>query len=529
MTNEDKATAEDTTTPATEASEPEAVATGEGSDEPAAEEAASSAESADAPSAAEDAAPSPEPTEAQATASAESDTSEPQSSETQSAETESEDAPAAEAAASAESSDAPETSSDAASEPASPEAPATGETAAAAPAAPPEPEPELTLEEIAKAHPEMVPAIAALEAGNTIGGKVIGWNKGGFHVSLDGVPAFCPKSQMEIGNPKRAHAYLDRELEFKVAEIRDNGKRIVVHRKALLRQQREETIQSLRDKVSSGEPVEGKVTSITDFGAFVDIGGVEGLVHLSQLSRQRVESPSDAVQVGQEVKVKVLKIEKGGDRISLSMKALEPDPWKTADETFGIGENFTGRVVRASDFGLFIDVGQGIEGLLHNSQLEIGKSLSDYPEGSELTGWVRDVDAGRRRLSLSLREVAKGNPWADIATKYEEGQEIEGQVEQVAKFGVFVLLEPGVSGLLPFSATKANPGMRPQRLYNAGETLKVQIASIDRGRKRISLALPGSKLEGTRADLKEYQQRENTSTAGMGAMAAAFAKLQQNG
>lgn len=520
MTTEDQATAEHTNATATDAPAVEESAADAGN------AATENTDSTEAASNGAEAAPKAEATDADATETAEAaEASAETSSESSEAKSEESTAPVADESADEKAA----TEAPAAEAPAA-VAPSSEPTEAPAAAKPPEPEPELTLEEIAKAHPEMVPAIAALEAGNTIGGKVIGWNKGGFHVSLDGVPAFCPKSQMEIGNPKRAHAYLDRELEFKVAEIRDNGKRIVVHRKALLRQQREETIQALRDKISSGEPVEGKVTSVTDFGAFVDVGGVEGLVHLSQLSRQRVESPSDAVQVGQDVKVKVLKIEKGGDRISLSMKALEPDPWKTADDKFGIGETFTGRVVRSSDFGLFVDVGEGIEGLLHSSQLEIGKSLSDYPEGSELTGWVRDVDAGRRRLSLSLREVAKGNPWADIASKYEEGQEIDGQVEQVAKFGVFILLEPGVSGLLPFSATKANPGMRPQRLYNAGDTLKVQIASIDRGRKRISLALPGSKLEGTRADLKEYQKRADTSSAsGMGAMAAAFAKLQQNG
>ncbi len=421
---------------------------------------------------------------------------------------------------------APET---AASE-AAPEAAASGNAAVVAegPTAPEgvSPAQELTPEELVKHSPALAPIIAAMQDKTPINGKVIGWNKGGFHVSVDGLPAFCPKSQMEIGNPKQAHAYVDRDLQFSVAEVKENGKRIVVHRKGLLRQQRGETIQALKERSNSGEAISGKVTSVTDFGAFVDLGGVEGLVHLSQLSRTRVEKPSDAVKVGQEVQVKVLKVEKGGDRISLSMKALEPDPWLTADDTFEIGGTFTGKVVRATDFGLFVDVGHGIEGLLHSSQLEMRKSMSDYPEGSEVTGWIREVDGGRRRLSLSLREVAKGNPWQDIESRFEEGQQIEGVIEQVAKFGVFVVLQPGLSGLLPFSATQSmGDHMRPQRMYTPGDTINIQIDAIDAKRKRISLAPVGSKLEGTKSDLRDYQKTAEPTT-GLSAMAAAFAKLQ---
>ncbi|MEM1247763.1 MAG: S1 RNA-binding domain-containing protein [Acidobacteriota bacterium] len=441
----------------------------------------------------------------------------------QEAAADSQDAPAQDASASEE----------AAVEPPAVETPETpgGEPAAdpaaeAAPAeAPAEPAPEPTMEEILAANPQLVEIHAAIESKIPVEGKVIGWNKGGFHVTLGGTPAFCPKSQIELGKPKKAASYVDRSLTFRVIEIKDAGKRVVVSRADILKEQRQQLLQTLSERVLSGEPMTGKVTSITDFGAFVDLGGLEGLVHLSQLSRKRVETPRDVVQIGNEVQVKVTKIEKGGDRISLSMKALEPDPWKNADERYPTGSQFTGKILRKTDFGLFVELEDGLEGLVHTSQLPLGKKLEDseFEIGNEITGWIRDANPERRRLSLALREVAQTNPWKDVHERFTEGAEVEGQVEQVAKFGVFVMLEPGLTGLLPFSAMQRGPNSTA-RPPQPGQGIKVQISSIDAKKRRISLAPIGSKLEGTKADYQEYKKSTDTGT-GLGAMAAAFAKL----
>ncbi len=391
---------------------------------------------------------------------------------------------------------------------------------------PAEPKAEPTLEEILEANPELREVAAAIEARTPVEGKVIGWNKGGFHVTLNGTPAFCPKSQIELGKPKKAASYIDRDLTFRILEIKDAGKRIVVSRSDILREERQALLENLHQAVKSGDPLEGRVSSITEFGAFVDLGGLEGLVHLSQLSRRRVETPRDVVNIGDQVKVKVTKIEKGGERISLSMKALEPDPWQGAADRYPTGGTFTGKILRKTDFGLFVELEDGLEGLVHTSQLPLGKKLEDseYEIGNEITGWIRDTNPERRRLSLALREVAQTNPWKDIHERFSEGAEIEGQVEQVAKFGVFVMLEPGLTGLLPFSAMQRGPNSTA-RPPLPGQSIKVQIASIDSKKRRISLAPVGSKLEGTRADYQDYKKNTTTSDSGLGQMAAAFAKL----
>lgn len=381
--------------------------------------------------------------------------------------------------------------------------------------------------EPAELKPELVPLIEAMNNGETVNGTVIGWNKGGFHVSLEGVPAFCPKSQIELGNPRRANAYVDRGYDFKITEIRDGGKRVVVSRKSILKEQRTEALERLRQAKSSSETLRGRISSITEFGAFVDVGGVEGLVHLSQLSRKRVERVQDVAQLGQEVDVKVLKIEKGGERISLSMRATEPDPWDSLAERWKNGDTFHGTVVRRADFGLFVEIEEGVEGLVHESALPHGTSLGDdaFSEQKQIAGWIKDVDPRRKRLSLSMREVAQTNPWHNVLERYPEGSMVKATVEQVAKFGVFAELEPGLTGLLPISSLHLPTGVRAERQFRPGQEMQVVIDSVDTKRKRISLAPVGSQLEGTRADLKAFQRQQQETSTGLNAMRAAFEKL----
>jgi small subunit ribosomal protein S1 len=375
--------------------------------------------------------------------------------------------------------------------------------------------------------PELLPLIAAMNNGEMVNGKVIGWNKGGFHVVLQGVPAFCPKSQIELGNPRRANVYIDKSFDFKITEIRDGGKRVVVSRKPVLKEQRSATVERLRQAKVNGETLVGRISSITEFGAFVDIGGVEGLVHLSQLSRKRVEKVQDVAQLGQEVEVKVLKIEKGGERVSLSMRAMEPDPWESLGERWTPGAPFTGTVARRADFGLFVEIEDGVEGLVHESTLPHGTSLTadTFAEGRAIGGWIKEIDPRRKRLSLSLREVAQNNPWQNVLDRYPEGARVNATVEQVAKFGVFAELEPGLTGLLPISSLNLPTGVRVDRQFRPGQVLDVVIDSVDAKRKRISLAPIGSQLEGTKSDLKTFQRQQQETRTGLNAMRAAFEKL----
>jgi small subunit ribosomal protein S1 len=378
--------------------------------------------------------------------------------------------------------------------------------------------------DISQLSEEMLALVAAMEAKNPIEGKVIGWNKGGYHVAIGKIAAFCPVSQMEIGNPRSPKKYLDKPFMFHVMEIQQNGRRVVVSRQGVIRKEREAAAAKVRENVKVGAELQGRVSSITDFGAFVDLGGgVEGLVHVSELSRRRVEHAKELVQVGQTVKVSVLKVEKNGKRISLSMKKLEADPWDFLPETLQPGSEFEGKVMRKSEFGLFIEVLPGVEGLAHTSRLQLGTTLADavYEPGSPVKGWVQEVDKKRRRLSLSLREIATSNPWKGIGDRYPEGQMVQGKVEKLTNFGVFIELEPGLTGLLAFA--QLTGAGNPKRQFQVGRQVSVRVLSVDRDKKRISLGTEASRAEGGQSDFRDYvrQQREST---GMGALAAALAK-----
>ncbi|MEM7582479.1 MAG: S1 RNA-binding domain-containing protein [Acidobacteriota bacterium] len=361
-------------------------------------------------------------------------------------------------------------------------------------------------------------------------GQVIGWNKGGYHVAIGKIAAFCPVSQIEIGNPRSPKRYLDKTFSFRIIEIQNGGRRVVLSRAEAIKDEREQKAALVRELLQPGVELEGKVSSLTSFGAFVDLGGgIEGLVHVSEISRRRVEHPKEALKTGQKVRVTVLKIEKGGQRISLSMKRLEPDPWKGVAERFPEGSQFSGKVLRQTDFGVFVEVEPGLEGLVHTSRLALGMKLSDesLEVGKEVSGWIHEVEAKRRRLSLSLREVAGGNPWKGIHDRFPVGEVVKGTVERLANFGVFIMLEPGLTGLLPFSVL-GNAAGNPKRQYHVGKEVSVRVLGIDRDKRRISLGTESSKAEGNEQDFREYKKSERgASSGGLNAMAAAFAKLKE--
>jgi ribosomal protein S1 len=242
-----------------------------------------------------------------------------------------------------------------------------------------------------------------------IEGRVIGWNNGGFHVVVGGTTAFCPRSEMELGTAKEPSEYLDKTLEFQVLRVQKKGRRVVLSRAALLRGERAKARSEARDKLSAGSVVTGRVASLTDFGAFVDLGGVQGLVHVSEMSRQRIEHPSDMLEVGQEVEVKILKLEKGGRRISLSMRALQPDPWQEIHDRFPEGSVVTGKVEKTTSFGAFIELEPGLTGLLPASVISLPRDASlarVYPPGKDVQVQIVSVDSRRQRISLTLEGSA---------------------------------------------------------------------------------------------------------------------------
>lgn len=235
-------------------------------------------------------------------------------------------------------------------------------------------------------------------------GRVIGWNRGGFHVVIDHLTAFCPRSEMEIGHPRSPKQYLDKEFEFRVLKVQKRGRRVVVSRAEVLKAERGERRARLREQLRVDAEVEGTVASLTDFGAFIDLGGIQGLLHVSEISHQRIEKPQDALEVGQKVRVKVLAVEKGGKRISLSMRALEASPWRGVKQRYPEGLVLKRRVDKVTRQGAFIELESGLTGLLPQSAMTLprGASLArTYPPGREVTVQVVSVDERRQRVTLA--------------------------------------------------------------------------------------------------------------------------------
>ena len=354
---------------------------------------------------------------------------------------------------------------------------------------------------------------AAWETGIPVLGKVLSRNKGGFEVAIGGPGgprAFCPVSQIDVGRHDEAGLlqFVNQSFDFRVIEYAEDGRRVVVSRAAILREALEKSLGEVREKIVVGAVLTGRVRSITDFGAFVDLGGVDGLVHVTEISRRRVAHAKDVLTVGQEVQVKVTKVENEGKRISLSMKELEKDPWDGLVQRIPPGTPFTKPVARHADFGLFIEIEPGIDGLVHVSQLPPGIDLKDpsVAVGQEVSGWVREIDEEHRRLSLSLREASSVDPWDGLGEKMPEGSVVAGQVENVAPFGVFVRLEIGLTGLIPNSETGLPHGTPAGKSFVPGQKVEVKVIGLDPQRRRISLSATGAREEAERGEIRKYRE-----------------------
>ena len=360
-------------------------------------------------------------------------------------------------------------------------------------------------------------------------GKVAARNKGGFDVNVGGLRAFCPLSQISLGKIDNPDQFIGQPYEFRITELSDDGRRIVVSRAALLKEANQSRAEETRRNIVPGAELTGTIKTITPFGAFVDLGGIDGLLHVSEMSRRRVTDPKEVVTVGQEVRVKVIKIENDGKRISLSMKDQEPDPWSDVADRYPAGTQFSGRIVRTTDFGLFVEVEPGIDGLVHYSQLPFGvkQGDADIAIGTQVSGWIREVDPSKKRLSLSLREIATRDPWEGAAQRYPAGKVVEGTVDHGGAPGIFVQIEPGLTGLIPNSEISVAPGADPSRAHEAGEKLAVRIMSIDPQRKRISLSHEAAKAAAERDEYVKFAEERGDNESGESAMALAFKRAME--
>ena len=341
-------------------------------------------------------------------------------------------------------------------------------------------------------------------------GKVVGRNKGGYDISIAGLRAFCPMSQIELSFPRNVDAYLGKSYLFLITEMVDGLDTMVVSRSQVLREERDQASSQAWASVAAGAVIEGTVKSIRDFGVFVDVGGVDGMVHLSELSHRHGARPSALVKVGDTVRVKVLEADREKGRISLSMKALEPDPWSSVPGRFPAGARFEGTIARKTDFGAFVELEPGIDGLIHVSQLRPGTTLAgaELEVGATVQGWIRECDPDRRRISLTMREMATSDPWSDAATRYPVGALVEGVVERVAAFGAFVEVEPGLTALIPASETEVPKGTDLATAFTPGGKVSATVLSIDTERKRLSLSVKKAKEGKATRDFRNWNEQK---------------------
>src|SRR5213595_1158557 len=335
-------------------------------------------------------------------------------------------------------------------------------------------------------------------AGNRVEGVIFGRVKGGFTVDLGGAVAFLPGSQVDIRPVRDVQPLMDVPQPFQILKMDRRRGNIVVSRRAILEETRAEQRSGLIQSLHEGQVIDGVVKNITDYGAFVDLGGIDGLLHVTDISYKRVQHPSEVIAIGDTVKVQIIRINRETQRISLGMKQLESDPWEGAAAKYPIDGTFTGRVTNITEYGAFVELEPGIEGLVHVSEMSWtkknvhpGKIVST---SQEVEVKVLEVDEEKRRISLGLKQ-AQANPWEAFAQAHPVGSTVEGEVKNSTEFGLFVGLEGDVDGMVHMSDIAWGvSGEEALALHRKGETVKAQVLDVDVEKERISLGI--KQLEG---------------------------------
>ena len=357
----------------------------------------------------------------------------------------------------------------------------------------------------------------ALEKNETITGRISGKVKGGFTVDIKDVRAFLPGSLVDV-RPVRDPAYLEgKELEFKLIKLDRKRNNVVVSRRAVVESEHSEEREALMDKLVEGAILKGVVKNLTDYGAFVDLGGIDGLLHITDMAWKRVRHPSEVVNVGDELDVRVLKFDRERNRVSLGLKQLGEDPWENIARRYPANSRVFGKVSNVTDYGAFVEIEPGVEGLVHVSEMDwTNKNVNPskvVQVGDEVEVMVLDVDEERRRISLGMKQVA-ANPWETFAAIHKKGDKVSGQIKSITDFGIFIGLDGGIDGLVHLSDISWNTtGEDVVRNFKKGDTLEAVVLAVDPERERISLGVKqleqdpfgqymaanpkGSKVEGT--------------------------------
>jgi len=359
-------------------------------------------------------------------------------------------------------------------------------------------------------------AVAA-QTGVPVEGKVAGVIKGGYEVTVGGLRAFCPFSQMELRRVESEQEYVGRVLEFRVTKYAEGGRNLVLPRRALLEEQAAKAAEQTRKKILPDAVLPGTVVSLADFGAFVDLGGVQGLVPMSELSHARVERASDRLRIGEAVTVKVLRIDDARGKVTLSLKALEGDPWATVPGRLRERHVVRGRAARATEFGVFVELLPGVDGLLHASEIPRHRSAAlreAVTAGAEIAVMIVNVDTAKRRIALALAPEG-ATVGEEMASAVAVGAVLTGTVDRVEPFGVFVRLGLGQTGLVPNAELGTTQGADHRRMFPAGSEMKVLVLAIEEGGRRIRLSREKARAHEEQAEAQAYL-RDATKKGGFG-------------
>jgi len=333
----------------------------------------------------------------------------------------------------------------------------------------------------------------AHEAEENVIGQITGKVKGGFTVSIDGIRAFLPGSLVDV-RPVRDPSYLEgKDLEFKIIKLDRRRNNLVVSRRAVVEHEFAAEREDLIERLEEGAVVKGVVKNLTDYGAFLDLGGIDGLLHITDMAWKRVRHPSEVVEVGDELEVRVLRFDRERMRVSLGLKQLGEDPWDNIDRRYPPGSRLFGRVTNITDYGCFVEIEDGVEGLVHVSEMDwTNKNVNPNKVvhiGEEVEVMVLDVDAERRRISMGMKQV-KPNPWEAFAAMHNKGDKVTGTIKSITDFGIFIGLEGDIDGLVHLSDISwMTPGEEAIRNFRKGEEVEAVVLAVDPERERISLGI----------------------------------------
>ena len=333
----------------------------------------------------------------------------------------------------------------------------------------------------------------ACEKNEILEGTVTAVVKGGLQVNI-GVMAFLPGSQVDTRPVKNLEQFVGKTLKFRVIKFNKKRGNIVLSRRAVIELERDSLKSSTLKQLKVGAIVRGTVKNVTDYGAFVDLGGVDGLLHITDMSWGRIKHPSEVIEVGQEINVRVLKYDSEKERVSLGLKQTQPDPWASVEDRFSNGQRINGKVVSLTDYGAFIEVEAGIEGLIHVSEMSWTQRVKDprklLEQDATVEAVILDIDVDNRRMSLGLKQIT-ANPWDSLEFKYPTGTKIKGVIKNITDFGIFVEIEEGIDGLVHVSdlTWDSSKVSHPSQAFEKGQEVEAMVMSIDKNNERISLSI----------------------------------------